>query len=339
MKPTFYSQPPFQDQPLRVAVYARVSTIRQAEADLSIPDQIGQAKNWCLRQGYELVQEYIEPGASGMDENRPVFQKMLADAKVQPRPFDLILVHSFSRFARDNYAYAFAKRGLKKADIGLQSISQPLSDDATGNLVEVILTAVDAHHSEENAKHTSRAMKENARQGFWNGSRAPFGYIAAVAERRGEKVKKKLAIVEAEAVIIRHIFDLYRGTEGLQFGIKAIVTKLNAEGVLFRGKPFMISNVHRILIDEIYAGRHYFNRRDTRAQRDRPSTEWIPIEVPPIVSREIFNLVQEQLTERAPRTTPARVVNSPTLLTGIATCAHCGAGMTLRTGKGYRYYA
>jgi len=40
------------------------------------------------------------------------------------RPFDIILVHSFSRFARDNLAYAIAKQTLKKAGIGIQSISR-----------------------------------------------------------------------------------------------------------------------------------------------------------------------------------------------------------------------
>ncbi len=328
-----------QSSTLRVAVYARVSTARQAEADLSIPDQIRQAETWCLRLGHELVRQYIELGASGTDETRPIFSEMLSDAKSQPRPFDIILVHSFSRFARDNLAYAIAKQALKKAGIGIQSISQPLNDDPTGELVEAVLTAVDAHHSRENAKHTSRAMKENARQGFWNGARSPFGYEAVEAERRGDKIKKKLALCETEAAIVRRIFGLYRGVEGLQYGVKAIAAKLNAEGVTFRGKPFMISNVHRILTGETYTGRHHFNVSDSKTGAIRPQTEWIAVEVPAIIPRATWESVQEQLAERAPRKTPARIVNSPTLLTGIATCAHCGAGMTLRTGKGYRYYA
>ncbi|GLR68625.1 hypothetical protein GCM10010909_33060 [Acidocella aquatica] len=58
------------------AVYARLSTARQAEADLSIPDQIRQAETWCLRLGHELVRQYIEPGASGTDETRPIFSEM-----------------------------------------------------------------------------------------------------------------------------------------------------------------------------------------------------------------------------------------------------------------------
>ena len=246
----------------RVAVYARVSTVKQAEADLSIPDQIAQAKSWCERLGHELVRDYVEPGASGTDESRPVFQQMLSDARSQPRPFDIIVVHSFSRFARDNLAYAIAKRNLNKAGITVQSITQPLADDPTGQMVESILVAFDAYTSKEIGKHTARAMKENARQGFWNGSRPPLGYDVIGAEQRGQKVKKRLEINDAEAAIVRRIFGLYMGAEG----------------------------------------------------------------------------VQEQLRARAPRKTPGRLVSSPTLLTGIAVCAHCGAGMTLRTGKGYRYY-
>src|SRR5690606_12953655 len=49
---------------------------------------------------------------------------------------------------------------------------------------------------------------------------------------------------------------------------------------------------------------------------------------------------QVQLKNRNPRVVPPRVVTGPILLTGIATCASCGGGMTLRTGKSgrYRYY-
>ena len=43
----------------RVALYARVSTTRQAEADLSIPDQIRQAEAWCQQHGMTIVRQYI----------------------------------------------------------------------------------------------------------------------------------------------------------------------------------------------------------------------------------------------------------------------------------------
>ena len=232
----------------RVVVYARVSTVRQAEADLSIPDQIAQARSWCERQGHELVREYIEPGASGTDESRQVFQQLLAD-------------------------------------------------DPTGQMVESILVAFDAYTSKEIGKHTARAMKENARQGFWNGSRPPFGYQVVEAEQRGQKVKKRLEIVPAEAALVRRIFGLYQGAEGVQLGVKAIVTKLNASGERFRGKPFMISNIHRILTGETYMGQHWFNVQDSRTGAIRPREEWISVEVPRIISRETWEAVQAQLVD------------------------------------------
>ena len=135
---------------VRVAVYARVSTIRQAEADLSIPDQIGQAEAWCHQNGAELVGRYVEPGASGTDENRPIFVELLADARSKPRPFDVVLVHSFSRFCRDESdTYAAAIRDLTRAGISLHSLTQPLGDDHTGRMVSSILVSFDAYQSRE----------------------------------------------------------------------------------------------------------------------------------------------------------------------------------------------
>ena len=118
----------------RVAVYARVSTTRQAEADLSIPDQVRQAEAWCQQNGMILVRQFIEPGASGTDENRPIFQELLTEARAKPRPFDVVLVHSFSRFCRDELTYAAAKRDLVRAGIALYSLTQPLGDDHTGQI-------------------------------------------------------------------------------------------------------------------------------------------------------------------------------------------------------------
>ena len=65
----------------RAALYARVSTGKQAERDLSIPDQIKQLKEYCQSQGWLVQKIYKELGASARDENRPVFQEMVAELK------------------------------------------------------------------------------------------------------------------------------------------------------------------------------------------------------------------------------------------------------------------
>ena len=53
---------------MAVALYARVSTTRQAEQDLSIPDQLKQMRDWCASQGVLVAKKYVEPGASATDD-------------------------------------------------------------------------------------------------------------------------------------------------------------------------------------------------------------------------------------------------------------------------------
>jgi site-specific DNA recombinase len=71
----------------RAAVYVRVSTSRQAERDLSLPDQVARCRAYCERRGWEVVEIFSEPGASALDDNRPVFQEMIYKAKRADRPY------------------------------------------------------------------------------------------------------------------------------------------------------------------------------------------------------------------------------------------------------------
>jgi site-specific DNA recombinase len=78
------------------------------------------------------------------------------------------------------------------------SITQEFSNDPQGELIRKIVALFDEYSSAENAKHVLRTMLQNARNGFWNGSRPPFGFCAVEKERRGDKVKKVLVINEEE---------------------------------------------------------------------------------------------------------------------------------------------
>jgi site-specific DNA recombinase len=97
---------------MKVALYLRVSTARQAEKDLSIPDQRNQLERWCKEKKSKIVAEYVEPGASATDDKRPQFQRMMDDATRPDRPFDAVLVHSFSRFFRDSFKFEMHRRSL-----------------------------------------------------------------------------------------------------------------------------------------------------------------------------------------------------------------------------------
>ena len=328
---------------MHVALYARVSTTRQADNDLSIPDQLRQMHKWAKVNGHIVVSEYIEPGASATDDKRPVFQQMMHDALMKPPAFDAIIVHSHSRFFRDGIEAGVHERKLKRNGVRLFSITQPTSDDASGELVRNIIRMFDGYQSQENAKHTSRAMKENARQGFFNGSLAPFGYMAIstdISGSRGRK-KKKLAINEAEAGIVRMAYDLYlHGLNGQPMGVKEIAKHLTLKGLLMRGKPWRIQKMHDLLSDTLYMGEYYFNVRDSKANHNRPPEEWVKTDIPAIIDAATFERVRVKRESRSPSRIPPRRLSSPTLLTGLLKCGICGAGMTLATGKSgrYKYY-
>jgi DNA invertase Pin-like site-specific DNA recombinase len=82
----------------------------------------------------------------------------------KPPAFEVILVHSFSRFFRDQFQLEFYVRRLAKAGVRLVSITQELGDDPMSNMIRQIMALFDEYQSKENAKHTLRAMKENARR-------------------------------------------------------------------------------------------------------------------------------------------------------------------------------
>lgn len=193
----------------RVCIYARVSTMRQAASDLSIPDQIARGEQWCLLNGAELVDTVVEPGASATDDDRPQFQQMIARATSDERPYDIILVHSLSRLFRQAMHFLQYRTALKRAGVRIVSITQNAGDDPAGELSMSMLALFDEYTSMETAKHTQRAMLQNAKLGFWNGQSPPLGYETYEAEKRGGKSKRKLKVDEDEAFVFRKILDLY----------------------------------------------------------------------------------------------------------------------------------
>jgi site-specific DNA recombinase len=332
----------------RAALYMRVSTGRQAEHDLSIPDQRAQLQSWCSRQGYEVVAEFVEAGASATDDRRPVFQQMIERACDGEHAFGFIVVHSYSRFFREAFEQEFYFRRLAKHGVKIISITQPVGDETepVQTMMRKVIALFDEYQSKENAKHVIRSMMENARQGFWNGATAPLGYRLVEAEKRGTRVKKKLDIDPVEAETVRLIFELYLHGDGKSgaLGVKEIVKWLNARGYRTRrGKTFGVGSLHKLLTNTVYVGRWKFNQASSRTGERKPDEEVVEIPVPAIISPNVFEHVQRQLHARNPKVSPPRVTTGPILLTGLAVCASCGGAMTLRTGTSkngriYRYY-
>lgn len=211
-------------------------------------------------------------------------------------------------------------------------------------MMRQIMALFDEYQSKENAKHVLQALKENARQGFWNGFLPPIGYRVVAAEQRDAKVKKKLEIDPLHADTARLIYRLAlerNGTSG-PMGVKTIASHLKQHRIFTRdGGHWGIGQVYRILTRATYIGRHEFNKRAKSTQLK--SVSEIVVEVPSLIDQSTFDVVQAHLRARKPLTPRSRPPASsavPLCLTGICFCAKCGGAMTLRTGKGgqYRYY-
>ncbi|HEY2395061.1 MAG TPA: recombinase family protein [Rudaea sp.] len=327
---------------MAVALYARVSTSRQAEKDLSIPDQLRQMRDYCGKHKWVIGEEYVEDGASATSDRRPVFQAMLAEACTTPPPFEFIVVHSLSRFFRDAIELGLYERKLGKFGVRLVSISQETPDDAGGLFMRRIFSMFDEYQSLENSKHTLRAMVENARQGFWNGAPPPYGYRAIETDGKGRHgKKKKLDIDPTEAEVVRTIYDIYSGRTALDVaGTKGIAAYLNAKGILRRGKAWTGNRIFDVLNNPIYQGELHFNRLNGKTKKLKPRKEWITVAVPAIVTEGVRAHADAVRSARRPSNCPPRQLSSPLLLAGLLRCGVCGAGMTLATGKSgrYRYY-
>jgi site-specific DNA recombinase len=333
--------------PKRAALYLRVSTGRQAANDVSIPSQRELTRRYCEVKGWVVTEEFVEPGASATDDRRPVFQRMLDQATSAERRFDVICVHAFSRFYRNGAEMELTIRKLRKHGVEVVSITQPTGDDPSQELMRQIIGIFDEYTSRENGKNVTRAMRESAKQGFWNGATPPLGYRIIEAERRGSKVKKRLDVDPVEAELVRLIFRLYAEGDGKSgpLGVKETTKWLNTQGYRTRrGATFGVGPVHKILTNRCYAtGKWPYGRRNSRSGTLHDPETIVEINIPTILSLDAFEKVQARLARNNPRVTAPRIVNGPVLLTGLAVCASCGSGMT-RTGtrrrnRSYSYYS
>ncbi|MFN6933918.1 MAG: recombinase family protein [Tsuneonella sp.] len=319
--------------------YVRVSVDEEDGNNASIESQKAEVQRYAAYRGIDLVGVFEEPDTSGRKGKRREFDRMISLACASDHPVDHIITYSLSRFARRLYTQMSADNRLAKAGVSLITVLEGEALDANAKFNRNILGAVNEKYATDASAFTRRDRRHNARLGFWNGGPLPFGYRSVVAVTDGKKDRKRLAVVEDEAAIVRLIYDLaLRGVDGQPMGTRLIAAHLNGQGHTLRGSPFRHSNVDGILTREHYVGR-YWDRTSPIVDFKAKPEDGIPVDCPQIIEPAVAAAVMARRAASAPRVTPPRVVNSPTLLTGICRCGNpnCGAGLTIRTGKGGRY--
>lgn len=190
---------------MRAALYLRSSKDRH---DVSIDAQRRDLKVLAKARSQAVVTEFVDAVESGKDEDRPGFQALLRAIRNPRRGWDTLLVLDTSRIARRRHiAIVFEEVECKRHGITVIYKSLPETDPVTEMLLKSILQAMDEWHSLTSRQKGLAGMRENVRQGFRAGGRAPLGYrlehTDTGAIRDGQAVKKSKLTLAPEADSVR----------------------------------------------------------------------------------------------------------------------------------------
>lgn len=276
---------------MNAAAYIRVSTDDQIE--FSPASQLHQIRIYA--QNHQLLlldfHIYMDEGISGRTAaRRPAFLKMIAAARETPRPFDVILVWKYSRFARSRQDSIFYKSLLRReCGIDVISITEPLSDDPTSILMEALLEAMDEYYSVNLGQEVRRGMQEKFMRGGVV-SIPPFGY---------QVVDGQFVPDLSQAPYVSLIYQQFLSGKTCP----EIARILNTHGIrTSRGNPFDSRAIRYILTNPFYTGMlrkqahpssahdHFYQNTEMIYARGTHT---------PLISSSLFEQVQKKLKNPA----------------------------------------
>jgi site-specific DNA recombinase len=335
---------------MRAAIYARVSTPRQARAQ-GIDEQLQRLKAYAEQKDFALEEEhvYLDEGYSGASLGRPGLDALRDVAAMAE--FEVVLVTAPDRLARNYVHQVLLMEELQGRGCRVEFTERPMSQDPNDQLLLQIRGAVAEYERTLIAERMRRGRLAKLRSGQllpW--LRVPFGYRTDPERPRDPA---GLRVEEYEAAIVRQMFGWYL-EQGATLG--TIARRLTEGGVLTpTGKrSWSRSTIRGILKNHAYIGNAYGHctylapakrRRSPLAPvgagltaKRRPEKEWIGVPVPEIVERETFFLVQHKLSHN--RKFASRNNKSHSyLLRALVSCGACGRSSPARTSwDGRSYY-
>lgn len=298
--------------------YIRVSTHDQEE--LSPDSQEKLLRKFAQDNNIILEYIYIDSGISGRKaDKRPAFQEMIARAKSKEHPVDVILVWKFSRFARNQEESIVYKSLLRKAAVEVLSVSEPITNDPFGSLIERIIEWMDEYYSIRLSGEVKRGMTENAHRGRYQAT-APLGY---------RNVPGGLEIMPEEADLVRMIFHKFHLDH---LGFAAIAGLLNDRGIKTKkGGIWENRSVKYILQNPVYKGYTRWNVGRNQLRGPTASSQDMILAKgshPPIIPEDTFDQIQEEIARlyRQPKSRPSGTYNH--WLGNLVKCSTCGSSLT-----------
>jgi len=319
---------------MRAAIYCRVSTEDQEREGTSLDSQLEACLNKADELGYEVPEELIfRETYSGLALDRPILAQLRA--LIRNQEIDGLIAYTLDRLSRDPVHFIILQGELERAGIKLVLVTETIDSSDLGRLITYIKGYAAKLETEKIRERTTRGKLLRAEQGRQPGGRPKYGY---------KLVDGRHVIEPREAEIIRMVFD-WLVRDGMS--LRAIQHKLIRMGIPTReGKSWwQRATLYHMVIDPIYTGRWYYNKHmdapaktksDGTIQVLKPKEQWIPVEVPAIISEETFEAAQRQLARN--RELSRRNTKRQYLLSGLLTCGNCGFKLIARSTAGRSYY-
>ena len=312
------------DNKINVAAYCRVSTDYEDQLH-SLSAQIKYFTEYISNHdNYELIEVYYDEGITGTSvKKRDGFNRMIEDC--ENGKINLILTKEVSRFARNTVDTLCFTRKLSALGIGVIFMNDGIDTrDKDGELRLTIMASI----AQEESRKVSERVKWGIRRKMEN------GWVYGKSRMYGFEIRNgQLYVIPEEAEVVRKIFHMYL-YDGK--GCHSIANELNAMGAIsINGKMWREDGVCRLLKNDKYVGdltqwKHYstdfLSKKVVPNNGDNPDAPLITItdHHEPIVSREIFDKVQEQLYERGRMSREGRKYSQHYWYSSKVYCGKCG---------------
>lgn len=320
----------------KVAGYLRLS---QEDGDKDVSDSIVSQKNIIEKKIQELGEEfflidyYIDDGYTGLNTNRPSFQRMIQD--IENGTINCIITKDLSRLSRNSFEanyyieLYFLERNIRYISV-LDNVDTG-TKNANNDMIQ-FKTLINDWYSKDISRKVKSSIWARKEKGLYMGSIAPYGY------KKSKEDKHKLVISKQEARIVKRVYEEYSKGKS----ITQIIKELQADDI---PSPNNSSNngeirykwreetIRRMLSNKVYLGHTEYGKKINLSYKSKkrkyiPPEEWkIACNThEAIITEELFDKVQSQ---RNTNKTIKRKKHEWSL-NGLVKCKECGAKMTLK---------
>lgn len=330
---------------VRAAIYCRLSKDDDQDGpSASIQNQREMLSRYCEEQGWNVTGIFQDDGYTGLNMERPDFQRMLS--LIEQGMFDVVLTKDLSRLGR-NYLQTgqLIEEFFPKNRVRYIALNDAV-DTSVENEITPFRNILNEMYSRDVSKKVHSSYLSKAKSGQFTGCLAPFGY------RKDPTDKNHLVIDEDTAWIVRKIFDYARNGDGpnrirrkleneeipcpawwnRHKGLRNHYSKYEKEDPE-RGKYIWdFTSIKGILTNPVYTGaiasQKTFYRFKIGWMGDKKPEDWIVVDNvhEPLVDRDTFALVQKKIQSRK---RPDAWGNF-SIFAGLVKCGQCGSTMNIR---------